>query len=524
VSVRTRIAPSPTGDPHVGTAYIALFNYCFAKQHGGEFLLRIEDTDQVRSTRESEEAILEALKWCGLQWDEGPDVGGPHGPYRQSERSALYGEHAQILLDKGHAFHCFCTSDDLDESRRRRKEAGENPYGYDGKCLSLSPEEVQQRLVSGDEHVIRMKVPRDVETLTIVDRLRGDIEWKTSEIDMQVLLKSDGLPTYHLANVVDDHHMGITHVIRGEEWISSGPKHKLLYDYFGWEMPELIHMPLLRNLDGSKLSKRKNPTGILFFRRMGYLSEALLNFLGLMGWSLPRTSEDGEPQEIFDLQTMVDNFDIDRVSLGGPIFDPVKLDHVNHQWLMGLSEQEYAKAVCDWALNEQQLLPVVSMVQQRARKFTELAEWTAPLFSGSPDKDFAIDFDKIKGIDDEDKLTEVLQLTLWHLEALRSWDAGVIEAQLREAAELCEIKFGSLMKVVYQVVTGSTSGLPMFDTLAHLGPDMSRARFRDRINGTQIDGVGKKKEKKLSKKYDAALAALAAKRAEESESQDGTDS
>ena len=516
MSVRTRIAPSPTGDPHVGTAYIALFNYCFAKQHGGEFLLRIEDTDQVRSTRESEEAILEALKWCGLQWDEGPDVGGPCGPYRQSERSDLYAEHAKILLDKGHAFHCFCTSDDLDASRQRRKEAGENPYGYDGKCLSLDADEVQKRLDAGEEHVIRMKVPRHIDSIKFNDRLRGEIDWKTDEIDMQVLLKSDGLPTYHLANVVDDHHMKITHVIRGEEWISSGPKHKLLYDYFGWEMPELTHMPLLRNPDKSKLSKRKNPTGILYFKRMGYLPGSLLNYLGLMGWSLPRV-DDQEPEEIFNLETMVENFSIDRVSLGGPIFDVVKLDHVNHQWLMGLSEDEYAAAVCDWALNEEYLKPMISMVQQRAKKFTELVDWVTPMFSTSPGEDFEIDISKAKGIDDNDQLLEVLQFTVWHLERLRTWDSQVIGEQLREASELCEIKFGSLMKVVYQIVTGSTSGPPMFDTLAHIGPDMSRARFRDAINSKQLGGVGKKKEKKLSKKYDAALAALEAKRAAEEE-------
>lgn len=485
---------------------MALFNYCFAKQHGGQFLLRVEDTDQVRSTRESEDAILDALRWTGLTWDEGPDVGGPHAPYRQSERSELYAEHAKILLEAGHAFHCFCTGDDLAASRAARKEAGENPFGYDGACLNLSAQDVQARLEAGDENVVRMKVPQDIEKVTFTDRLRGEISWQTSEIDMQVLLKSDGLPTYHLANVVDDHFMEITHVIRGEEWISSGPKHKLLYDYFGWEMPELIHMPLLRNPDGTKLSKRKNPTSILYYERMGYLPGALLNFLGLMGWSLP-LKEGEEDREIFDLATMIDRFDIDRVSLGGPIFDADKLDHVNHQWLMSTPDADYAEAVKAWALNEEYLMPIIALIKQRARKFSELPEWVEVFFAQAP-QELEIDIAKIKDIQTQDELVQVLQLTLWHMERVRSWNADTISTCLREAATMNGIKFGSLMKVIYQVVMGKSSGAPMFDTLAHIGPDMSRSRLRAALMG--LGGVGKKKEKKLIKAYDAALETLTA--------------
>jgi glutamyl-tRNA synthetase len=289
MTVRTRIAPSPTGFPHVGTAYIALFNLCFAKQHGGEFILRIEDTDQVRSTPESEQMILDSLKWLGLNWAEGPDVGGPHAPYRQSERRDIYTAHTQQLVDAGHAFACFCSEDRLTALRTEQMANKQTPR-YDGHCLSLSLAETTAKIAAGDAYVVRMKVPTEG-ICEIQDLLRGQIDIPWEQVDMQVLQKTDGLPTYHLANVVDDHLMQITHVIRGEEWISSAPKHKLLYQYFGWDMPVLCHMPLLRNPDKSKLSKRKNPTSITYYRDMGFLPEALTNYLGRMGWSMPDERE-----------------------------------------------------------------------------------------------------------------------------------------------------------------------------------------------------------------------------------------
>lgn len=255
MTVRTRIAPSPTGDPHVGTAYIALFNLCFARQHGGQFILRIEDTDQVRSTPESEQMILDSLRWLGLEWDEGPDVGGPHGPYRQSERGDIYAKYAQQLLDAGHAFKCYRTSEELDELRESRKEAGLH-LALKPTDLALDAEEQSRREQESWPYVIRMNVPSEG-VCVVSDMLRGTIEVDWAQVDAQILMKSDGMPTYHLANVVDDHLMGITHVLRGEEWINSAPKHQLLYEYFGWEMPQLCHMPLLRNPDKSKLSKRK---------------------------------------------------------------------------------------------------------------------------------------------------------------------------------------------------------------------------------------------------------------------------
>ena len=263
-SVRTRVAPSPTGDPHVGTAYIALFNLCFAKKHGGQFILRIEDTDQARSTAKSEQAIYDSLRWLGLDWDEGPDKGGKFGPYRQSERADIYQQYAQQLVDSGHAFRCYRTAEELNELREAIKSSGEN-RALKARDLVLDDAEMARRESSGMPYVVRMKVPDDG-VVIISDMLRGEMELDWANVDAQILLKSDGLPTYHLANVVDDHLMQITHVLRGEEWINSAPKHKLLYEYFGWDMPQLCHLPLLRNPDKSKLSKRKNPTSILYYR------------------------------------------------------------------------------------------------------------------------------------------------------------------------------------------------------------------------------------------------------------------
>lgn len=353
--IRTRVAPSPTGDPHVGTAYIALFNRVFAKSQGGEFILRIEDTDRARSTPESEQAILDSLKWLGLTWDEGPDCGGEHGPYRQSERGDIYKKYADQLVDEGKAFHCFCTSDRLDAMRREQR-LNSQPPGYDGRCKGLSAEEVAERRAAGEESVIRLDVPREG-VCEVPDMLRDPIaiEWK--QVDYQVLLKSDGMPAYHLANVVDDHLMGITHVIRGEEWISSTPKHILLYQHFGWEAPTFFHLPLLRNADKSKLSKRKNPTSITFYEKMGILPEALLNYLGMMGWTMPT----GE--EKFSLTEMTDNFDINRVSLGGPVFDAEKLNWLNGRYIReDMNTEQFVQALKDWAFNDDYINKFLSLI------------------------------------------------------------------------------------------------------------------------------------------------------------------
>ena len=279
--VRVRIAPSPTGDPHVGTAYIALFNWVFAKKNGGDFIIRIEDTDRTRFNEKSEREILEYLKWLGLDWSEGPDLGGKYGPYKQSERAHIYREYVDKLLSEGKAYRCFCSEDRL-RKLREFQNSRKLPPGYDRKCRSLTEEEVESKIAQGMEFTVRLRVPLEGKSV-VNDLLRGKIEFDNAKIDDQVLMKSDGMPTYHLANVVDDKLMGITHVVRAEEWIPSTPKHVLLYRAFGWEEPVWVHMPILRNADKSKISKRKNAVSLKHYHDKGYLKEALLNFLALMG-------------------------------------------------------------------------------------------------------------------------------------------------------------------------------------------------------------------------------------------------
>ncbi|MCY0966686.1 glutamate--tRNA ligase [Parathalassolituus penaei] len=501
MTVRTRVAPSPTGDPHVGTAYIALFNLAFARQHGGQFLLRIEDTDQVRSTSESEQAILDSLRWLGLEWDEGPDVGGPHGPYRQSERSAIYQEHVQILLERGHAFKCYRTPEELDQLRAAREAEGKQG-ALKPADLILPADEIARREAEGVPYVIRMNVPAEG-VCVVNDLLRGDIELDWAQVDAQVLMKSDGLPTYHLANVVDDHLMEITHVIRGEEWINSAPKHKLLYEYFGWDMPQLCHMPLLRNPDKTKLSKRKNPTSIMFYERMGFMPEALLNYLGRMGWSMP------DEREQFALTDMIANFDINRVSLGGPVFDMEKLRWLNSLWLRGLTPEQFCERFASWGLKPERMLAMVPHVQPRVEVFSDVAPLAGHFLAGLPALTAAQFEHKAY---DEEKLLTTLQFGLWQLEAIRFWNRSEIETRLFALAEVLELKVRDFLFPFFIAIAGTSATISVLDSMVLLGPDMSRSRLRNAIE--VLGGVGKKRVKKMEKDYQAAVAAIEAKLAE----------
>jgi len=467
--VRTRVAPSPTGDPHVGTAYVALVNYCFAKKHGGEFVLRIEDTDQTRSTAESERAILETLRWCGLSRDEGPDVGGPHGPYRQSERSSIYREYAGKLLEQGDAFKCFCTPERLEEMRVAQRASG-RPSRYDGLCLSYSPEDVARREAAGEPYVVRMRVP-DEGVCVVEDLRRGPVEFEYKTVDMQVLMKSDGLPTYHLANVVDDHLMGITHVFRGEEWLSSAPKHLLLYSYLGWQPPKLMHLPLLRNPDKSKLSKRKNPTGILFFRAMGYLPEALVNFLAL----LANAVRDGE-DEIMDLPAIVRRFEIEHVPTGGPVFDLPKLDWLNGRYIRErLDPATFARRVTDWGISPQRLTRLAQLAAPRIERFSDLGPLLAFLFSGR----LSLRPGDLRGTKlDDVEMRRAFTLALTELDALPVWDALGIEAVLKRIAETLGKKTRDVARPFYVAITGSPTSIPLFDSMELLGRDIVRERLR----------------------------------------------
>lgn len=489
MTVRTRIAPSPTGDPHVGTAYVALFNLCFARQHGGQFILRIEDTDQVRSTRKSEDDILAALKWLQLEWDEGPDKGGPYGPYRQSERSAIYQDHVKVLLDKGHAFHCFCTAERLDEVRKQQTAAKQQP-GYDGHCMHLPATEVTQRVQNNEPYVIRMKVPREG-ICVIKDLLRDNVEIEWSQVDMQVLMKSDGLPTYHLANVVDDHLMQITHVIRGEEWINSAPKHLLLYQYFGWEAPVLCHMPLLRNADKSKLSKRKNPTSIGYYQRMGYLPEAVINYLGMMGWSMP----DGN--EKFSVKEMVANFDIKRVSLGGPVFDTQKLDWLNGRYLReSVSDTEFLQRYTEWAFQADKLRQIIPLIKPRVERFSDVAPLAHFFLGGLPAlTPEAFAHNKV----DVETTLKILQFVAWRLEEVATWHRDRLEQALVTLAEKLGLKIRDFLFPVFVAIAGTSVSVSVIDSMAILGLDLTRARLRHAI--ATLGGISGKQQKNLEKEY-----------------------
>ncbi len=466
--VRVRIAPSPTGDPHVGTAYIALFNYVFAKKHGGDFVLRVEDTDQARAKNSSEQMIMDSLNWLGLKWDEGPDCGGKYGPYRQSERKDIYAKHAKLLLDSGHAYHCFCSNDRLTEMRRQKIMQGQPP-GYDRFCRSLSEAEVKEKLAQGTPAVVRLKMPTDGISV-VQDSLRGAVEFENHRLDDQVLLKSDGFPTYHLANVVDDHLMKISHVIRAEEWISSTPKHVVLYEAFGWEKPEFIHLPLLRNADRSKISKRKNPVSLSYYKRAGILPQALLNFLALMGWSF------GNDVEIFTVEQMQEKFDFKNIALGGPVFDLIKLTWLNQQYMHKMSDAAFVEYLRDEVFNPDYLKKLKPLVLERMSRFEQFVDQNTFFFNG------ALKYDGIdilpKGKEKADVVT-MLEELVEKLDDLYDWDHQHLH-------DLCDAHRNALgwkpkdyFMTVRMITTGRKDSPPLFETLEVLGREMTRFRLRD---------------------------------------------
>ncbi len=466
--VRVRIAPSPTGEPHVGTAYIALFNYLFAKKHGGEFILRIEDTDATRSTPEFETKVLDALKWCGLKWSEGPDIGGPYGPYRQSDRKDLYKPYVEQIVTNGHGFRCFCTPERLEKMREAQRAAGLPPK-YDGHCLNLSAEEVTSRVAAGEPHVVRMKIPTEG-SCKFHDGVYGDVEIPWDAVDMQVLLKADGMPTYHMANVVDDHLMKITHVARGEEWLASVPKHILIYQYLGWEPPVFMHLSLMRNADKSKLSKRKNPTSISYYTALGYIPEALMNFLGLFFIQI------AEGEELLTMDELAEKFDPENLSKAGAIFDIQKLDWLNGRWIREkLSEEEFRHRVLTWAMENDRLKEGLKLSQSRITKLGELPDLTGFLFKSDLNLDPSA-FAKIKSTPEE--LLEILNTVQPDLEKILEWNVETIEAELRAIADRMGKKLKVIVAPLFVAVSGSSRSLPLFDSMAILGRSVVRQRLK----------------------------------------------
>jgi len=462
MTVVTRIAPSPTGDPHVGTAYIGLFNYAFAKHHGGRFIFRLEDTDRKRYDAQAETRILEMFSWLGIAPDEGPDIGGDAGPYRQSERTEIYRSHVDRLLDEGKAYRAFETADELDAMRTEQKRLG-RPLGYDGRGRSVSRDDQEARAAAGDEHVVRLLTP-DSGATSFVDELRGEVSIRNEEIRDPVLLKSDGFPTYHLANVVDDHAMAVTHVIRAEEWVTSTPIHVLLYQAFGWDIPRFVHMPLLRNPDKSKVSKRKLDTSVASYREQGIVPEALLNFLATMGWSMP----DG--REFFSVDDMVAAFDIQRVSLGGPVFDLRKLRSFNTKYLRDLlSLEEVARRVeplltargFTWT-DHDYLLDVVDVLRPRTETLVEIADGAGYFFT----EDVRYDGPARKQLAAGQKYLEDLER---ELSILEFFDYDGVDDLLHDYVQAQSVGMGKVLQPLRAALTGTTNAPGVTDLVTILG-------------------------------------------------------
>jgi glutamyl-tRNA synthetase len=472
--VRVRIAPSPTGDPHVGTAYVALFNTLLARQRGGKFVLRIEDTDRARYIADSEAQITDTLRWLGFEWDEGPDKGGPHAPYRQSERLPLYETAALRLFELGFAYHCWCTPERLEAMRAEQMRNKQAP-GYDRLCLGMTRDERAKLPGFNDTPVLRMRVPDHDVPLTYDDLIRG--RTNAPMPDDQIILKRDGFPTYHLAVVVDDHEMGITHVLRAEEWISSMPKQLLLYQFLGWQAPNFGHLPLLRNRDHSKISKRKNPAArLLWFREEGFLPEALLNFLALQGWSMP----DG--REIFSLDDLIANFDVERFSPVGPVFDVDKLDWMNGKYIEALDDEEFLRRIKPFvhgSAQEEPLRILAPYLKSRIKRLREVYDQVAFLYTGRVDLDREI----LAGQGGASPTaSESLLAAESALGALDDFSVDAIKEALEAAQARRQWKPKPFFMPIRVAISGKTQTPPLFPMLAALGKERSLKRLRDAID------------------------------------------
>jgi glutamyl-tRNA synthetase len=461
--VRVRIAPSPTGDPHVGTAYMALFNLAFARQQGGQFILRIEDTDRQRYVDTSEQQIYDSLRWLGFEWDEGPDKGGPYGPYRQSERLPIYRKYAEQLVAAGHAYYCWCSRERLAQMRAEQEASGQKDQRYDRFCVGKTREQRAGEPGFTDRPVIRMLIPENP-TLSFHDLVRGDT--RAPFPDDQVILKSDGFPTYHLAVVVDDHEMEITHITRGEEWISSTPKQLLLYEWLGWDAPRWAHFPLLRNLDRSKISKRKNPAArMTWFMEQGYLPEALINFLALMGYSMP----DG--REVFSFDDLSRSFAWERLSPVGPIFELDKLDWLNGQYVRALSDDEFLRRLRPFlppmnAATEAGLRRLLPLIKERTVRLVQVREQVNFLFA----TDLAVDPALLLTQEmDRAAATAALRAVEDVLAETEQFEPHPLEGALDAVRERLGLKRRALFMLVRVALTGKTATPPLFDVMAALG-------------------------------------------------------
>ena len=472
--VRVRYAPSPTGYPHVGNIRTALFNWLFARHTGGRFIVRVEDTDVARTVEGAVEAILDSLKWLGMDWDE--------GPYYQSKRLRLYHEAAERLVSQGNAYYCYCSSERLKEMReeqQRRKQ----PPGYDRRCRDLTDEERAQRAAEGSPPVVRFKIPLEGQT-KFNDVIWGEVAFEHSTIDDFVLLKSDGYPTYHLANVVDDHLMEISHVLRAEEWLSSTPRHLLLYQALGFEPPQFAHLPMILGSDRAKLSKRHGAVSITEYRDQGYLPEAMMNFLALLGWSLD------DKTELLSCEELVRSFSLERVSRTGAIFNREKLDWMNGVYIRRLSVEDFTQRALPFLenglppqvkrpLSREYIGQIMPLIQERARTLAEVAELSQFFFVDELDYDPALLIGKKMT---QESAAQALEVGRQRLEQLQVFDTESLEGLLRPLAEELGLKTGQLFGVLRVAVTGRTAAPPLFQTMSVLGRERCLKRIETALD------------------------------------------
>jgi len=493
---RTRFAPSPTGYLHIGGARTAIFAWLYARHTGGQFILRIEDTDRKRFVPDALDKIMEGLRWLGLDWDEGPEVGGPHAPYIQSQRLPLYQEAADWLVDHGHAYRCYCTPEELAEMREKQ-QANKEKIGYDRRCRWLTPEERAAREAEGRSWVIRLAVPLEG-SVTIDDLIRGPVTFDNAQLQDAVLLKADGYPTYHLAVVVDDHDMAITHVIRGEEWISSAPLHVHLYNAFGWDLPIFAHTPSILKPSGKgKISKRalltpdgsSIPVMLHEFPEQGYLPEAMFNFLSGVGWSLD------DHTEIYDRETAIKHFDLKDINPGPARFPAEKLEWMNGVYIRMLSIDELVERLIPYLsrdlgipeeelARDQRLRIIAPAIQERLKKLTDAAPLIDFLYADE------IDIGDPKLLiprkTTPEQTVEILAAIIVTLEQVDGWDEETLERALRGLAEEMGMKAGQVFSPIRQAVTGKKVAPPLFATLVAVGRDTTLKRLREALMKLQV--------------------------------------
>ena len=467
--VRVRFAPSPTGEPHLGNLRTALFNWLFARSSGGQFVVRVEDTDRERYVPQALGAIMESLRWLDLDWDEGPEVGGPHGPYFQSDplRLANYRGVAEDLVHGGYAYHCYCSRERLDEMRQEQQRRKAQP-GYDRHCRELTAQHRSRNEAEGIVPVVRFKVPMSGDT-SVVDLIHGEVTWHNELLDDFVLLKSDGFPTYHLANVVDDHLMEITHVLRAEEWLSSTPRHIQIYRALGHQPPRFAHLPMILGPDHSKLSKRHGATSILSYKEEGYLPEAMVNFMALLGWSLD------DKTDVMSRNVMVEHFSLDRVGKAGAIFDKDKLQWMNGVYIRQLEEDELAQRLVPFLegspyvpspVDTEYLGRIVPLIRERLKTLSEAGDLTEYFFR----EDLGYEQNVLvqKGMDKQGTI-DALGTSLAALRDLEAFPAKALEELLRDVAGRLGLSGRQLFRALRVAVTGRTASPPLFDTMQVLG-------------------------------------------------------